>query len=321
MRVEKLTERLAKRLMERLTERTISGLTPKHNILIIDDDIYIGNMLEEMLTREGYGVMRAYSGTEAVLLLDAAVWSNAASAQSETDAMRPNAASAQSVTATVPSESAFTHSETVVMHPDLILLDLMLPGLSGEEILPKMQGIPVIVVSAKAGLDDKVHLLLEGAADYITKPFESRELLARIAVQLRKADVGMRTGGHGNGSESSLREREREERLGFGADTGKTLRFKDLTMRLSEHRVTVADKTVRLTKTEYAILKILMRNPTQVITKSVLLDRISEDTPDCMESSLKVHVSNLRKKLREAGDNGTEYIEAVWGIGFKMKTE
>lgn len=308
MRVEKLTERLAKRLMERLTERTISGLTPKHNILIIDDDIYIGNMLEEMLTREGYGVMRAYSGTEAVLLLDAV--------------MRSNAASAQSDAVTVPPESAFTHSKTVVMNPDLILLDLMLPGLSGEEILPKMQGIPVIVVSAKAGLDDKVQLLLEGAADYITKPFESRELLARIAVQLRKAyvrDVGMCTGGHGNRGGSSLR--EREERQGSGADTGETLRFKDLTMRLSEYSVTVADKAVRLTKTEYAILKILMQNPTQVITKSVLLDRISEDTPDCMESSLKVHVSNLRKKLREAGDGSTEYIEAVWGIGFKMKTE
>ena len=299
-------------------------MTPKHNILIVDDDIYIGNMLEEMLTREGYGVMRAYSGTEAVLLLDVAMRSNAVPAQSANAAMQSNGSFSQSVASPVPPDSAFTHSETAVMYPDLILLDLMLPGLSGEEILPKMQGIPVIVVSAKAGLDDKVQLLLEGAADYITKPFESRELLARIAVQLRKADVGdgwMRTGEHGNGSGSGLRERERDERRGSGADTGETLRFKNLTMWLSEHRVTVAEKAVRLTKTEYAILKILMRNPTQVITKSVLLDRISEDTPDCMESSLKVHVSNLRKKLREAGDGSTEYIEAVWGIGFKMKTE
>ena len=76
---------------------------------------------------------------------------------------------------------------------------------------------------------------------------------------------------------------------------------------------------IKLTRTEYAILKLLMQNPTQVVTKSLLLDRISADTPDCTESSLKMHISNLRKKLREA--NNKDYIEAVWGIGFKMRTE
>ena len=111
-------------------------------IAIIDDDIYIGNMLEELLNREGYGVLRAYSGTEALLLL-----------------------------------SQF--------RPDLVLLDLMLPGLSGEAVLPKIQGIPTMVVSAKADVQDKVKLLLGGAVDYITKPFDTAELLARIAVQLR----------------------------------------------------------------------------------------------------------------------------------------
>ena len=75
---------------------------------------------------------------------------------------------------------------------------------------------------------------------------------------------------------------------------------------------------MKLTRTEYAILRLLLQNPEQVIAKSVILDRISEDTPDCMESSLKVHISNLRRKLREAG--GKDYIESVWGIGFKIKT-
>ncbi|MDE5963967.1 MAG: winged helix-turn-helix domain-containing protein, partial [Eubacterium sp.] len=75
---------------------------------------------------------------------------------------------------------------------------------------------------------------------------------------------------------------------------------------------------IKLTKTEFAILKLLMENPEQVMTKSVILDRISTDTPDCVESSLKVHISNIRKKLKEAG--GKNYIEAVWGIGFKMKS-
>ena len=112
-------------------------------ILIIDDDLYIGNMLEEVLRKENYQVLRAYSGTEAILLL--------------------------------PS-----------VKPDLILLDLMLPGLSGEELLPRIKDFPVIVLSAKVDVDSKVKLLLEGAVDYVTKPFETKELLARITVALRK---------------------------------------------------------------------------------------------------------------------------------------
>ena len=78
------------------------------------------------------------------------------------------------------------------------------------------------------------------------------------------------------------------------------------------------NEEIRLTRTEYAILKLLLQNPSQVITKSVLLERISEDTPDCTDSSLKMHVSNLRRKLREL--TGKDYIEAVWGIGFKLRT-
>lgn len=217
------------------------------NIMIIDDDIHIGNMLEEVLTKEGYGVSRAYSGTEALLYLS-------------------------------------SHK------PDLILLDLMLPGLKGEEVLPKITGIPVIVVSAKVDVNDKVNLLLGGAVDYITKPFETKELLARITVALRTVSSVIK-------------------------DT--VLIFDDLSLDTASHTVSVADQYVKLTKTEYAILKLLMQNPTQVITKSAILDKISYDTPDCVESSLKVHISNLRKKLRDI--NGKDYIEAVWGIGFKLQ--
>lgn len=221
----------------------------KH-IFIVDDDIHIGNMLEEVLQREGYKVSRAYSGTEALLVLS---------------------------------------SQT----PDLILLDLMLPGLNGEDVLPKIQGIPVIVLSAKSETAHKVQLLLDGACDYITKPFDLTELLARITVQLRNAS-----------SQPILRH---------------TLTFQEINLNTETHSVSVQDRPVKLTRTEYAILKLLMENPSQVITKSVLLDRISEDTPDCMESSLKVHISNLRKKLKAITDK--DYIEAVWGIGFKMKED
>lgn len=218
-----------------------------YTIAIVDDDCYIGNMLEEILIRAGYSVLRAYSGTEALLL--------------------------------------FEHSR-----PDLVLLDLMLPGRSGEEILEKICDIPVIVISAKADIENKVNVLLNGAADYLTKPFDTAELLARITVQLRARRV---------------------------SENGPVLVFDDILLDAKSHRVTIESSEVRLTKTEFAILKLLMQNPNQVITKSVMLDRISIDTPDCMESSLKVHVSNLRKKLREI--NGKDYIEAVWGIGFKLR--
>ena len=97
------------------------------------------------------------------------------------------------------------------------------------------------------------------------------------------------------------------------------LTFDDMILNMDTHVVSIHNIEIKLTRTEYAILKLLMKNPAQVLTKSLLLDRISEDTPDCTESSLKMHVSNLRKKLREVSDK--DYIEAVWGIGFKMRTE
>ena len=173
--------------------------------------------------------------------------------------------------------------------PNLILLDLMLPGLYGEEILPQIKNIPVIVMSAKVDVQDKVSLLLNGAVDYITKPFEIDELLARIVVQFRKMS------------------NDTAERI---------LEYRDILLNTSTHIVQAEGQRVRLTKTEFAILKLLMENPQQIITKTDLLDRISYDTPDCMESSLRVHISNLRKKLREV--TGKDYIEAVWGIGFRM---
>lgn len=251
-------------------------------ILIVDDDQHIGNMLEETLRREGYGILRAYSGTEALYVLDRE-------------------------------------------RPDLVLLDLMLPGLNGEDLLPRISGIPVIVVSAKADVGSKVSLLLGGAADYVTKPFDLQELLARISVQLRMAE---------------------------GKTDGGTLVFEHLALDLNAHTVTLRESgvratgvhqarerepaagaagvpqacacepdigtaSVRLTRTEFAILKLLMQNPSQVLPKSLLLERIAGDTPDCTESSLKMHISNLRKKLREL--DGQDYIEAVWGIGFRLR--
>ena len=216
-------------------------------ILIIDDDPAIGDLEQEVLQRAGYAVRRAYSGTEARLLLRE-------------------------------------------LRPDLILLDLMLPGLSGEALLPELAGIPTIVVSAKTAVQDRVGLLLGGAVDYLTKPFDTQELLARVAVRLRER------------ASSPL-----APAYACGGPTLDTV----------SHAVTAAGKPVALTRTEYAILKLLMQNPGQVLAKSVLLERIAADTPDCTESSLKTHVSHLRTKLRAAADR--DYLEAVWGIGFRLR--
>ncbi len=216
-------------------------------ILIIDDDVSIGNLEQEVLEREGYAVQRAYSGTEALLLL------------------KEN-------------------------KPDLILLDLMLPGISGEELLPQIQEIPVIIISAKAAVEDKVGMLLGGAVDYMTKPFDTKEMLARIAIRIKERDQ---------------------------LKIADIYTYDDLVLDTALHSVRTGKNTINLTRTEYAILKFLMQNPEQVIAKSVLLDRISMDTPDCTENSLKTHISHLRGKLREA--SGKEYLESVWGIGFRLK--
>lgn len=214
------------------------------NILIVEDNIDIHNLIKEVLEKERYITISAYSGTEALMVLEK-------------------------------------------KEVDLILLDLMIPGINGEEIISQVKNIPIIVISAKISAEDKANVLLKGANDYITKPFDNTELLARIKVQLR------------------LNERKNIE-----------LKYKDIYLNNNTREVCIKGEKVHLTKTEYAILKQLLLNPKQVITKTRLLELISLETLDCDENSLKVHISNIRKKIKKITD--TEYIEAVWGIGFKI---
>ena len=187
-------------------------------------------------------------------------------------------------------ESAFNGKEAqpkIKMIPDLILMDLMLPDTTGEELLKLVPaGTPVIAVSARSTVDDKVDLLSLGCVDYITKPFDNKELLARIEVALKfKKNV-------------------------------QSFAFANLTMDEASHGVTVDGNPVRLTPTEYAIIKVLLVNSDSVISKSELLEAAAKFTPDLVEDSLKVHMSNLRRKLKQAGFTGE--IEAVWGIGFRL---
>ena len=221
-------------------------------ILIVEDDISIGNMIQEALELEGYRITRAYSGTEALMILERT-------------------------------------------KPDMVLLDLMLPGLSGNELITKLGGIPTMVMSAKSDLDSKIELLKKGACDYITKPFAISELLARIEAHLRLASAGNKG--------DTIEEDDVIKAGSVKLDTGLL-------------KVTIGEKGTNLTRTEVAILGILMRNAGRPLGRNTILDRISEDTPDCTERSLKQHVSNVRKKLQQL--DGVDHIEAIYGIGFQF---
>lgn len=217
-------------------------------ILIVEDDQDIGDILDHELQKEGYSTYRAYSGTEAKLVLEHVT-------------------------------------------PDLILMDLMIPGIPGEELIKFTKDIPVIAVSAKTSVDDKVYMLTNGCVDYITKPFDLKELKARVAVHIKNNQVT-------KDSDDSI------------------ITCGDLTIDKENFTIYCKGELIKFTRTEYAIMAVLIENKTKVISKSILLERIYDITPDCMDSSIKVHISNIRRKLRTISDK--EYIESVWGIGFKI---
>lgn len=218
-------------------------------ILIVEDDTDINNMIAAALIKAGYGCKQAFSGTEAMLYLN--------------------------------------HEKF-----DVIILDLMLPGKSGnsiiEEIKPKMD-TPVIVVSAKDELDTKVNLLFSGADDYITKPFEIDELVARVAVQIRK----------------------------HGAEKQDTVyRYKDMVLNTTEHSISVSGNTIAFTRQEFKILELLITNPKRVFSKKEIYDYAWDDLYIGEDRTINVHISNIRQKIKAFSDE--EYIETVWGVGFKL---
>ena len=224
----------------------------KRRILIAEDDAHINELLHTALSKAGYSTVQAYSGTEAKMLLG----------------MR---------------ENKF----------DLILLDLMLPGMTGEELLAFVRSgsdVPVIVLTAKDELDDKVSVLTGGADDYITKPFEIPEVVARVQVQLRR----------------TVNEQ--------GSDR---LTYHDLVLDRTTRQVAVSGTPLsKVTKQEYAILELLMRNPKQVFSKEDIFEYAWEEPYMGETKTLDVHISNIRKKLKAV--TSEEYIEIVWGIGYRL---
>ena len=222
----------------------------QYRILVIEDDTDINNVIADTLTKASYICTQAFSGTEALLYLE-----------------RENYA--------------------------LAVMDLMLPGLSGEDLLPKLkekQSIPVIVVSAKDGLDSKINLLTSGAEDYITKPFEIQELVARVGVQIR--------------------------RFAGSEETPKLLQYKDLVLNQASFTASANGEEIVLTKQEFKILVLLLSYPNKVFSKQDIYDYAWYDIYIGEDKTINVHISNIRKKLKVVSSE--EYIETVWGIGFRL---
>lgn len=223
-----------------------------YHILVVEDDPDINKLLCRVLTGAGYDCRPAYSGSEAAL------W-------------------------------------TGQYDYDLILLDLMLPGLTGEELITQLRQrktMPIIVLSAKTGLEDRVNVLKLGADDFIPKPFDNAEVLARVEAQLRRYHQFSGTAG------------------------GSVLTHGDLVLDKESVTVTAAGKAVAVTAREFHILTLLMEHPKKVFTREQLYQQVWDGTYMGDDNTVNVHISNLRSKLAKASP--TEYIKTVWGIGFKM---
>lgn len=224
-------------------------------ILIVEDDNDINNMLSDLLTLHGCHTVSAYSGTEALLHI------------------RREA-------------------------PAAVILDLMLPGMSGEELLTQIKAdcpqTAVLVASAKEDVNTKISLLRAGADDYLTKPFDTGELLARLEAVLRRS--------------------QKQDRK----TATQTLHYKDLTMYPENYTAFVGKAELPLTKREYLILELLMKNPGKVFTKSNLYESVWNEAFLGEDNAVNVHISNIRQKLAKLHPDEV-YIQTVWGIGFKMK--
>ncbi len=192
--------------------------------------------------------------------------------------------------------SAYSGTEGVMLHSNkinLVLLDLMLPGKTGEEIIEELKAknkVPVIVMSAIHDVDKKIDLFDLGADDYVTKPFETRELLARIKVQLKT--------NQNNGNS--------------------ILKYKDIILDTSNYTATCNNQNITLTKNEFELLKALMEHPNQVLTKSNLFDLVWGDEESADDNTLNVHISKIRNKLAECNPS-IQYIETVWSVGYRLK--
>ena len=224
-------------------------------VLVVEDDSDINSLLCNILLKNNFNVRGAYSGSEAMMCID-------------------------------------------MFEYDIILLDLMLQGFTGEEIIKKIrvknEFVPIIVISAKTEQEEKINVLKIGADDFISKPFDINEVLARIDVQLRKS-----------------------KRFKISENISTVITFKNITLDTESRQALVKEKEISLTGIEFDILKIFISNPHKVFTRANLFESVWENEFLGDENTVNVHVSNLRAKISKA-DKDTDYIKTVWGIGFKL---
>lgn len=221
-------------------------------ILIVEDNIDVNNMVREMLTNSQYEVFSAFNGIEAV------------------KAIKKN-----------------TY--------DLVILDIMLPYKSGDEVLREIRqftDIPVIILSAKDMVSTKIDLLKLGADDYITKPFDLGELVARVNVLFRRIDKNVK-----------------KDNL---------IRYKDITLDGNLKNVFINNNKLELTAKEYLIMELFMKNKERIFSKEAIYEAVWGEEYLGDDNAVKTHMSNLRNKLRKASNN-EEYIETVWGLGYRLK--
>lgn len=224
------------------------------HILIIEDSADVNHMLTESLRGAGYRVSSAYTGDDGYRELQTGGF-------------------------------------------DLVLLDIMLPFRNGDDLLQALRAFsdtPVMIISAKDGIDSKIDLLRLGADDYMTKPFDLGEVAARV---------------------ESLLRRSRRDAVPTGL-----YRFKDLVLDDSLKQVSIRGMVLAVTAREYGILELLLKHPGKVYTKGNLYDSLWQDNGEGDENAVKTHMSNLRAKLKKANP-AEEYIETVWGLGYRLQKE
>lgn len=221
-----------------------------NNILIIEDNQEINNLIKESLEKHGYLCTQAFSGTEGLLHIKNNKYS-------------------------------------------LIILDLMLPGLTGEEFIKQFietSDTPILVASAKSSIDSKIECLNLGADDYLVKPFDLKELKARVDALIRRTNANI---------------------------VQDNIRYKGIALNEDLFDITVDGNSLNLTKQEYKIIKLLMENPNKVFTKQDIYEHSWDDYYMGDDKTINVHISNIRRKIKDITDE--EIIETVWGIGFKLK--
>lgn len=229
-----------------------------YSILIIDDEAEIAELIEVYLQNEGYRVYKAYNGVEGLRIIG-----------------------------------------DVNIH--LVILDIMMPGIDGMEVCRKIRAgknIPIIMLSARSQDMDKIAGLGIGADDYMTKPFNPMELLARVKSQIRRYIY-------------------LNSNINAGENTN-VISIKGLSINKESHSVHVYDREISLTPTEYEILLLLSGNPGRVFSAEEIFERVWKDKYFDSNNTVMVHIWRLREKV-EVNPKEPKIIETVWGVGYKIE--